>query len=231
MPKILIIEDEHKICDFIKKILEFEKYTVETAYDGSDGLKKARINRYDVVILDILLPGMDGLDICKKLRDFDNDVPIIMLTAKDTVEDRIKGLNVGADDYMVKPFEFEELLARIRSLRRRDRELKQVKFKLGDLVLDTVNREVTRGGKRISLSGREYKLLDYMMRRPGKVCTRTMIGEHVWGYEFDPRKSNVIDIYLHRLRKKIDSDCRVKLIHTIKESGYKIIDPGSKIKK
>lgn len=220
---ILVIEDEIKITRFIKKGLEMEHYTVETAYDGKEGFEKAIVNNYDLIILDIMLPKMDGLEVCKKLRNEKVETSIIMLTAKNTVEDRINGLDAGADDYLVKPFAFGELSARVRALLRREKTVKNTKLQVGDLVINPATREVFRGDKEIELSSKEYRLLDYMMRRPGFVCTRTMIGEHIWGYNFSD-DSNVIDVYISYLRRKIDKGFHEKLIHTVRDVGYKIQD-------
>lgn len=220
---ILVVEDEIKITRFIKKGLEMEHYTVETAYDGEEALEKAEINSYDLIILDIMLPKVDGIEVCRRLREQKVETPIIMLTAKDTVEDRVKGLDVGADDYLIKPFAFGELLARIRALLRREKTVHSTKLQVADLVMDPATHEVFRGDKELKLSSKEYRLLDYMMRRPGHVCTRTMIGEHIWGYNFKD-DSNVIDVYISYLRKKIDSGFKQKLIHTVRDVGYKIQD-------
>jgi len=225
---ILVVEDEIKITRFIKKGLEMEHYTVDTAYDGEEALDKIEINDYDLIILDIMLPKINGIEVCAKVREKKIEAPIIMLTAKDTVDDRIKGLDAGADDYLVKPFAFGELLARIRALLRREKTTKATKLKVGDLVLDPATHEVFRGDKEIELSSKEYRLLDYMMRRPGNVCTRTMIGEHIWGYNFND-DSNVIDVYISYLRKKIDTGFNKKLIHTIRDVGYKIQDKSRPI--
>ena len=224
---ILVVEDEVKIMRFIKKGLELEHYTVETAYDGEEALEKASINSYDLIILDIMLPKVDGLEVCSKLRGQKVESPIIMLTAKGTVDDRVKGLDVGADDYLVKPFAFGELLARIRALLRREKTTRGNRLQVGDLVLDTSTHEVKRGDEEIELSSKEYRLLDYMMRRPGHVCTRTMIGEHIWGYNFT-EDSNVIDVYISYLRRKVDKGFKNKLIHTVRDVGYKIQDKSQK---
>lgn len=224
---ILVVEDEIKITRFIKKGLEMEHYTVETAYDGKEGLEKAEINSYDLIILDIMLPKINGIEVCKKLREKKVETPIIMLTARDTVDDRVRGLDAGADDYLIKPFAFGELLARIRALLRREKTVKSTKLEVADLTLDPTTHEVHRGGKEIPLSSKEYRLLDYMMRRPGQVCTRTMIGEHIWGYNFT-EDSNVIDVYISYLRRKIDNSFRQKLIHTVRDVGYKIQDKSQK---
>lgn len=226
---ILVVEDEVKITRFIKKGLEMEHYTVEVAYDGEDGLSKAEINNYDLIILDIMLPKMDGFEVCRKLREAKIETPVIMLTARNMVEDKIKGLDAGADDYLIKPFAFGELLARIRALLRREKTVKSTKLQVGDLVIDPANHEVMRNGKEVSLSSKEYRLLDYMMRRPGHVCTRTMIGEHIWGYNFTD-DSNVIDVYISYLRKKIDTGFKIKLIHTVRDIGYKIEDKTQKLR-
>ena len=220
---ILVVEDEIKISRFIKKGLEMEHYTVDVAYDGKEALEKAGINNYDLIIMDIMLPKLDGVEATKKLRGDKIETPIIMLTARDTVEDRIRGLDAGADDYLIKPFSFGELVARIRALLRREKTVSDTKLQIGDLVLDSATHEVRRGDKEIPLSSKEYRLLDFMMRRPGHVCTRTMIGEHIWGYNFTD-DSNVIDVYISYLRKKIDSGFRNKLIHTVRDVGYKIQD-------
>ena len=200
-----------------------EHFTVETAYDGKEGLEKGEVNNYDLIILDIMLPEIDGIEVCRRLRESKVETPIIMLTARDTVEDRIKGLDVGADDYLVKPFAFGELVARIRALLRREKSVKSTKLQVSDLTLDPATHEVFRADKEIQLSSKEYRLLDYMMRRPSQVCTRTMIGEHIWGYNFTD-DSNVIDVYISYLRKKIDKGHGNKLIHTVRDVGYKIQD-------
>jgi heavy metal response regulator len=220
---ILVVEDEIKITRFIKKGLEMEHYTVDTAYDGAEALEKAEINNYDLIVLDIMLPKIDGIEVCRRLRAAKVETPIIMLTAKDTVEDRIKGLDAGADDYLTKPFAFGELIARIRALLRREKTVSTTKLQVGDLILDPATHEVFRNNKEIQLSSKEYRLLDYMMRRPGHVCTRTMIGEHIWGYNFKD-DSNVIDVYISYLRRKIDTGFNRKLIHTVRDVGYKIQD-------
>jgi len=224
---ILVVEDEIKITRFIKKGLEMEHYTVEVAYDGKEALEKTEVNNYDLIVLDIMLPKIDGLKVCQKLREKKIDTPIIMLTARDTVEDRIKGLDVGADDYLIKPFAFGELVARIRALLRREKTVESTKLQIGDLILDPATHEVYRGDEEVQLSSKEYRLLDYMMRRPSHVCTRTMIGEHIWGYNFTD-DSNVIDVYISYLRRKIDNGFKTKLIHTIRDVGYKIQDKSKK---
>jgi DNA-binding response OmpR family regulator len=220
---VLIIEDEIKVAHFIKRSLEQENYLTDVAYDGEDGLNKAEINDYSVIILDIKLPKLDGLSVCRRLREQNIHTPIIMLTACEKIEERINGLDAGADDYLVKPFSFSELLARLRALLRREKTIRPAKLQVGDLTLDPSRHEVRRGGKEIHLTKKEYRILHYMMGRPAQVCTRTMLGEHIWGYNYS-HESNVIDVSISALRKKVDSGFRKKLIHTVREVGYKIQD-------
>ena len=217
--RILIVEDEKKVAGFIKKGLEEETYAVDVAYDGEEGFHLASMNDYDMIILDWMLPKMDGLEVLTRLRDKKVSTPILLLTAKDAVDDKVTGLNNGADDYLTKPFAFSELLARIRSLLRRGQAETQTELKVGDLILDMVSHKVSRGGEEIELTGKEYSLLEYFMRNEGKVLTRTMIAEHVWDYNFDTF-TNVIDVYVNHLRKKIDKKYPAKLLHTLRGVGY-----------
>ncbi len=217
--RILIVEDEKKVAGFIKKGLEEETYAVDVAYDGEEGFHLAAMNDYDMIILDWMLPKMDGLEVLSRLRDKKVSTPILLLTAKDAVDDKVTGLNKGADDYLTKPFAFSELLARIRSLLRRGQAETQTELKVGDLILDMVSHKVSRGGEEIELTGKEYSLLEYFMRNEGKVLTRTMIAEHVWDYNFDTF-TNVIDVYVNHLRKKIDKKYPAKLLHTLRGVGY-----------
>jgi len=217
--RILIVEDEKKVAGFIKKGLEEETYAVDVAYDGEEGFHLADMNQYDMIILDLMLPKMDGLEVLTRLRDKKVSTPILLLTAKDAVEDKVTGLNKGADDYLTKPFAFSELLARIRSLLRRGQVETQTELKVGDLILDMVSHKVSRNGEEIELTGKEYSLLEYFMRNEGKVLTRTMIAEHVWDYNFDTF-TNVIDVYVNHLRKKIDKKYPAKLLHTLRGVGY-----------
>lgn len=221
---ILVIEDEKTTADNLKKILEMEHYTVDVARDGKAGLEKAEINDYDAIILDIMLPKMNGIEVCKKLREKNITTPIIMLTCLDAVEERVRGLDAGAEDYLAKPFKMSELLARIRALLRRENRTQPSLLQVADITLDPAAHVVTRGGEPISLPRKEYQILDYMMRRPGQVCTRNMLGEHVWGYNFRPRRSKVIETSISNLRKKIDRGFRRKLIITVRDFGYKIQD-------
>jgi len=217
--RILIVEDEKKVAGFIKKGLEEETYAVDVAYDGEEGFHLAAMNEYDMIILDWMLPKMDGLEVLSRLRDKKVSTPILLLTAKDEVDDKVTGLNRGADDYLTKPFAFSELLARIRSLLRRGQAETQTELKVGDLLLDMVSHKVSRDGEEIELTGKEYSLLEYFMRNEGKVLTRTMIAEHVWDYNFDTF-TNVIDVYVNHLRKKIDKKYPAKLLHTLRGVGY-----------
>ncbi len=217
--RILVIEDEKKVANFIKKGLEEEHYAIDLAYDGETGLYMTEVNEYDLIVLDLMIPKMDGLEVLKRIRGNKNNVPILVLTARDSVEDIVKGLDSGCDDYLTKPFEFMEFLARIRALLRREKVEKEPILKIADLTLSLVTHKVTRKGKEIELTSKEYSLLEYFMRNPDKVLTRTMISEHVWDYHFDSM-TNVIDVYVNYLRKKVDKDFDPKLIHTLRGVGY-----------
>ncbi|HIM20677.1 MAG TPA: response regulator [Rhodospirillales bacterium] len=217
--RILVVEDDKKVAGFIKKGLEEETYAIDVAYDGEDGLHFGSEGQYDLIILDIMLPKIDGLEILSQLRDQGRDTPILLLTAKDAVDDRVAGLNKGADDYLTKPFAFSELLARVRVLLRRGKAEVKTTLQISDLTLDLVSHNVNRGGDQIELTGKEYSLLEYFMRNQEKVLTRTMIAEHVWDYNFDTF-TNVIDVYINHLRKKIDKGRESKLLHTLRGVGY-----------
>jgi DNA-binding response OmpR family regulator len=219
--RILVVEDERRIAAFIKQGLEEENYAVDVAYDGIEALDWAAAVDYQLILLDVLLPHKDGIEVCRELRAKGSGVPILMLTARDAVEDRVHGLDSGADDYLVKPFAFQELLARMRALLRRRGEAKTVRLQVGDLILDTLSRQASRGGKIAELSAREYALLEFLMRHPGQVLGRTQIMDHVWGYDF-VAASNVVDVYIGYLRRKIDDGFEHKLIHTMRGAGYKI---------
>lgn len=219
--RILVIEDEKKIADFIKRGLKEEGYAADTAHDGKEGYFLATTNDYDIIVLDLMLPQMDGVAICKKLRSEHIATPIIMLTAKETIADKVTGLDAGADDYITKPFAFEELLARIRAVLRKKESKEPTKLHVGDLELDLISHKVARRGKEIKLTTKEYALLEYLMRNADTVITRTMISEHVWDIDFDTF-TNVIDVYVNYLRNKIDRGHSKKLIHTIRGRGYMI---------
>jgi len=215
---VLIIEDERKIASF-KKGLEAEGYTADVAYDGERGLALAEANDYDLIILDIMLPKLDGVALCQELRAEGKETPILMLTAKDAIADRVQGLDSGADDYLTKPFAFEELVARMRALLRRGGPKSPPQLRVADLVLDPVTREVRRAGQLIALTNLEYRLLHYLMQNRGRVLSRTLIEEHVWGSSFDSF-TNAVDVYISKLRKKIDRGFGKRLIHTVREIGY-----------
>jgi two-component system copper resistance phosphate regulon response regulator CusR len=217
--RLLVVEDERRVASFIKKGLEEEAYTVDVAATGPDGEYLARINRYDLVILDLMLPGKDGLEVCRSLRTSGNTTPILMLTARDSIPDKVQGLDSGAEDYLTKPFAFEEFLARVRALLRRGPASETPPVRVGDLVLDRVRRRARRGPREIVLTNREYALLEFLMSRPGRVLTRTVIAEHVWGLSFDP-ESNVIDVTIGHLRRKVDHGFPTRLIHTVRGFGY-----------
>ena len=217
--RILIVEDEKKIAGLIKRGLKDEGHVVDMAHDGEEGHFLASTNDYDLIILDLMLPKMDGITICKKLREAKNPAPILMLTAKDGVKDKVLGLDSGADDYLTKPFAFEEFLARVRNLLKKKGSLAPTKFKVADLTLDLLTHKVTRADKEIGLTTKEYALLEYLMRNAGTVVTRTKISEHVWDIDFDTF-TNTIDVYINYLRKKIDSGAKKKLIHTVRGRGY-----------
>ncbi len=221
--KVLVIEDEHKIANSIKKGLEQESYAVDLAYNGDDGFDLAVSEEYNVIILDLMLPGMDGMTICQKIREKEVHTPILILTAKGEIDDKVAGLNSGADDYLVKPFAFAELLARIRALSRRPKKSVGTKLKIADLTLDTTTLEVKRSGKKISLSKKEFSLLEYLLRHPGKILTKERIINNVWDYDADILP-NTVEVYIGYLRKKIDqkSSSKKQLIHTIRGFGYKI---------
>lgn len=217
--RVLVIEDEKKVADFISNGLAEEGYAVDVAHDGDQGYFLATTNEYDAILLDIMLPKIDGFTLCTKLRSEDNHTPILMLTAKDAIKDKVRGLDAGADDYLTKPFAFEELLARIRSLLRKKSLQQKTRFQVDNLVLDTITHTVSRGDSEIQLSVKEYSLLEYLMRNTGSVVTRTMIAEHVWDINFDTF-TNVIDVYISYLRNKIDRGHDIKLIHTVRGRGY-----------
>jgi heavy metal response regulator len=219
--RILVVEDERRIAAFIKQGLEEENYAVDVAYDGIEALDWASAVDYDLILLDVLLPHKDGIEVCRELRAQGSGVPILMLTARDAIEDRVRGLDSGADDYLVKPFAFQELLARMRALLRRGSETKTTRLQVGDLILDTLTRQASRSGRIIELSAREYALLEFLMRHPGQVLSRTQIVDHVWDYDFNTA-SNVVDVYIGYLRRKVDAGFERKLIGTVRGAGYKI---------
>ncbi|MBA2251124.1 MAG: response regulator transcription factor [Nitrospirales bacterium] len=217
--RILVVEDETKVGSFIRRALEEESYAVDLSADGPTGLDLARDNSYDLIVLDVMLPGMSGLQVLETLRKEKIKTPVLILTARAQLDQRVKGLDAGADDYLTKPFAIEELLARVRALLRRGVGEGTGLLQIEDLMLNPATREVTRGGQRIELTSKEYALLEYFMRNAGRVLTRPMIAEHVWNLDFDTF-TNVIDVYVNYLRNKIDRGRERKLIHTIRGSGY-----------
>lgn len=222
--RILFADDDLGLCNTVKRGLEENAYAVDCVHDGEDACYYAQITPYDLVILDIMMPKMDGLGVCKTLRAGQLNVPILMLTAKDTVEDRVAGLDTGADDYLVKPFDFMELLARVRALLRRRGDAKTTRIIVGDLSLDTAAMAVTYRDKTLELTTKEFSVLAYLMRHPDAVVTRAMIEAHAWNYEFD-NISNIVDVYIRRLRKKIDPDRGKQIIATVRGAGYRLQAP------
>jgi len=217
--RLLVVEDEKKVARFIKKGLEEEGYAVDLAFDGEEGLVRVLDQVHDLIILDIALPKIDGLQVLQKLRQRKVSTPVLLLTVRATIEDKVLGLDSGADDYLPKPFAFQELLARIRALLRRKVEVGPPLLRVEDLILDPARHLVTRDEERIDLTSKEFALLEYLLRNAGRVVTRAMISEHVWNYDFDT-ETNVIDVYINYLRRKIDSGREKKLIHTVRGSGY-----------
>jgi heavy metal response regulator len=217
--RILVVEDERKVASFIRQGLGEEGYAVDVASNGEEGLAMARDGVHDLIILDIGLPKMNGLQVLQELRRRKVTTPVLLLTVRATIEDKVLGLDAGADDYLTKPFAFQELVARVRALLRRRTEGGPAVLQFADLTLDPARHTAFRGGQKIDLTSKEFALLDYFMRNPGRVLTRTMIIEHVWDYDFDTG-TNVVDVYVNYLRKKIDSDREPKLIHTIRGVGY-----------
>jgi len=217
--RILVVEDEKKVASFIKRGLEEEEFVVDVAHDGEEGLYMGESNSYDLILMDVMLPKMDGLSVIKALRQKGVTSPVLCLTAKDTVEDIVAGLNTGSDDYLTKPFAFAELIARVHALLRRGTKDRGAEIQFADLRLDPVAHKVWRGEREIDLTAKEYALLEYFMRNPNQILTRTMIAEHVWDYTFDSF-TNIIDVYVNYLRKKVDRDFEKKLIHTVRGMGY-----------
>ena len=221
--RVLLVEDEPKVAAFIQQGLTEQSFAVDIAPDGESAVDLARVTPYDVVILDVMLPDIDGFTVCRKLRELRTDLPILMLSARGMVEDRVRGLNTGADDYLTKPFAFSELSARVHALLRRRTPTTTV-LKVGDLSLDLMTRKVRRNERRVDLTQKEFALLEYLMRNAGQVLTRTMIAEHVWDFS-SRRLTNVIDVYINHLRKKIEAPGEPRLIHAVRSVGYVMRDP------
>lgn len=217
--RLLIVEDDKKTAAFITKALKAEGFAVDHLRDGNDALAAIESTPFDAVVLDIMLIGRDGLSVLKQIRMQGNRTPVLLLSARGAVNERVEGLNAGAEDYLAKPFALEELVARVRALARRVGDSKSPVLVVGDLILDTVTRVAERGGRKFELTTREYRLLEYLMRSAGRVCSRMMILEKVWDYSFDPG-SNLVDVYIGKLREKIDADSSAKLLHSVRGEGY-----------
>lgn len=223
--RVLVVEDEKKTASFIRKALQSEGYAVDMLHDGAEALVAVGNAPFDVVVLDVMLPGRDGLSVVRQMRERRIATPVLLLTARGEVSEKVEGLNAGADDYLPKPFALEELIARVRALSRRYSDTKSVTLRVGDLALDTVTRKATRAGNPIELARREYLLLEFLMRSAGRICGRMAIVEKVWDYDFDPG-TNLVDVYIMRLREKIDSDYEPKLLQTVRGVGYVLKEPS-----
>jgi DNA-binding response OmpR family regulator len=223
--RVLVIEDEKKTASFIRKALQTEGYAVDVCHNGEEALATASATPYDAIVLDIMLPGRDGLSILRRWRQSDNRVPVLLVSARGEVNERVEGLDAGADDYLPKPFALVELAARVRALTRRGGDTKSTVLRVADLTLDTVSRQARRGEVQIELTAREYRLLEFLMRSAGRLCGRMMILEKVWDYDFDPG-TNLVDVYIKRLREKIDAEFEPKLLHTARGTGYVLRQPA-----
>jgi DNA-binding response OmpR family regulator len=223
--RILVVEDEHRLAAVLKQGLLEQGYAVDVAHDGEVGLGLAELEPYDLLVLDVMLPGLDGLALCRRLRAKGRHMPVLLLTARDAVDDRVTGLDSGADDYLTKPFAFRELLARVRALLRREGRSRDPLLRAGDLTLDPATREVRRGGRTVELTSKEYAVLEYLLHHPNRVLTRTQIAEHVWDYDF-VAMSNVIDVYIRSLRRKLDDNDASRLLHTVRGAGYQLRPPS-----
>jgi DNA-binding response OmpR family regulator len=221
--RLLVVEDEPSLLSIITKRLKEEGYGVDSAKDGREGENYISSAEYDCIILDIMIPFQDGLTLLRKIRARNISAPVLLLTAKDSIDDRVTGLDSGADDYLVKPFSFDELLARVRAMLRRHKDKKNTILSVGDLEMDTITREVQRGGKAIELTSKEYSILEYFLRNKNRVLTKSQIAEHVWNYDFE-YNSNIVEVYVRYLRRKMDEEFENKLIHTIRGGGYVIKD-------
>ena len=219
--RVLVVEDEHRIADLLRRALEHERHTVSLAYDGEDGLSQAQLGTFDIIVLDVLLPKLDGFEVCHRLRAAGIATPVLMLTALDAVADRVDGLDAGADDYLTKPFAVAELLARVRALGRRGPQSAAETLKVADIILDPGRHTVHRDGRHVDLTRTEFALLEYLMRHPGQVLTRQQILDQVWGYDYETM-TNVVDIYIHYLRNKIEKGFSKKLVRTVRGVGYSI---------
>lgn len=221
--RLLVVEDERQIASFLERGLKEEGYAVDVVHNGNDALDWAVAVEYDAIVLDVLLPGRDGFAVCREIRACGATTPVLMLTARDAVDDRVNGLDSGADDYLVKPFAFKELLARLRAITRRQSDSRSTELRIADLTLNTLTHTAQRGERRIELTTKEYNLLEFLMRHPNRVLSRTQIAEHVWNLDF-VAESNVVDVYIRYLRRKIDDESDLKLIKTVRGSGYLLND-------
>jgi DNA-binding response OmpR family regulator len=222
--RILVVEDERKTASFIRKALQTEGFAVDVCHAGNEGLAAVQTTPFDLLVLDIMLPGRDGLSVLSRMRELKLSTPVLLLSARGEVNERVAGLNAGADDYLPKPFELAELIARVRALTRRNGESKATVLRVADLRLDTLTRLARRGDTEIQLTAREYRLLEFLMRSAGRLCGRMMIIEKVWDYNFDPG-TNLVDVYIRRLREKIDAGFEAKLLHTVRGAGYLLKAP------
>ena len=223
--RVLVVEDEKKTASFIRKALQTEGFAVDVCHDGEAALAAAAATPFDAVVLDIMLPGRDGLGVLRLLRERKNTMPVLLLSARGEVNERVEGLNAGADDYLPKPFELVELVARVRALTRRSGDTKSTTLRVADLTLDTLKHQAHRADKTIELTIREYRLLEFLMRSADRLCGRMMILEKVWDYDFDPG-TNLVDVYIRRLREKIDAEFEPKLLHTVRGAGYVLKTPS-----
>ena len=223
--RILVVEDERKTASFIRKALQTEGFAVDVCHAGDEGLAAVQTTPFDLLVLDIMLPGRDGLSVLSRMRELKLSTPVLLLSARGEVNERVAGLNAGADDYLPKPFELAELIARVRALTRRNGESKATVLRVADLRLDTLTRLARRGDTEIQLTAREYRLLEFLMRSAGRLCGRMMIIEKVWDYDFDPG-TNLVDVYIRRLREKIDAPFEPKLLHTVRGAGYLLKEPA-----
>jgi len=223
--RVLVVEDEKKTASFVRKALQSEGFAVDVCPNGEDALAAAKSTPFDVIVLDIMLPGRDGLSVLRQLRERQNSTPVLLLSARGEVNERVEGLNLGADDYLPKPFELAELVARVRAVGRRGGDSKSPRLRVADLTLDTITHRAQRGGTDIELTAREYRLLEFLMRSAGRLCGRMMILEKVWDYDFDPG-TNLVDVYIRRLREKIDAHFESKLLQTVRGAGYILKEPA-----
>lgn len=219
--RILLVDDDKRFCEIVRRGLEESSYSVDCVHDGDEGINYAETGIYDLLVLDVMMPGKNGFEVLGRIRQKHIKTPVLMLTAKDTVSDRVKGLDLGADDYLIKPFDFAELLARVRALLRRDGNVKSVEIRNGDLVVNTATREVFWKDRPVSLTAKEYAILEYLMRHPDVIVTRTMIENHSWDYDFDSM-SNLVDVFIRRIRLKIDPEEGKNIIQTVRGSGYRL---------